>query len=109
MLKPNPQKPNLRHSAPIWRRQRPFRNLLACLGLVSLAVGLNVPATAAEPLYNFDPPLGDPLKIPGFVVFGNNVPNAWHTNNGASGADTDGFLEITAAANSENLGILFPV
>jgi hypothetical protein len=96
-------------SVPVWRRQRPFGSLLACLGLASLAVGWSLTATAGDHVYNFDPPNGDPNAIPGFVLFGANVPNAWHTNNGASGSDTDGFLEITPAANGENLGVLFPV
>src|SRR5262249_15740899 len=51
---------------------------------------------------------GDPSKL-GFILFGNNAANAWHTNNGASGADTDGFLEITPAANNSTLGVLFPL
>jgi hypothetical protein len=35
--------------------------------------------------------------------------SAWHTNGGFSGGETDGFLEITTAANGANLGVLFPL
>src|SRR5690349_3588656 len=88
------------------RRRGP--SLLGCLGAVSLAVGLTATATAGEHFYNFDPPNGDPA-LQGFSLFGNNVANAWHTNNGATGADTDGFLEITPAVGGMTLGVLFPL
>jgi hypothetical protein len=57
-------------------------------------------ATASDHFYNFDPPKGDPA-LQGFVLFGANKTNAWHTNNGATtGGDGDGFLEITPPARN---------
>src|SRR5579859_2489683 len=100
-----PKIPYSRCAALAWRGQR---SLLACFSAVSLAVGLTTTATAGEHFYNFDPPNGDPA-LQGFTLFGANAANAWHTNNGASGADTDGFLEITPAMGNMNLGVLFPL
>jgi hypothetical protein len=108
MLKVIPKKPQPGCSAPVWRRQRPYKKLLACVGLVSVAAGWTLTATAGDHFYNFDPPNGDPATS-GFILYGANAANAWHTNNGASGTDTDGFLEITPAVNNENLGVLFPL
>ena len=96
MLKVIPKKPQPGCSAPVWRRQRPYKKLLACVGLVSVAAGWTLTATAGDHFYNFDPPNGDPATS-GFILYGANAANAWHTNNGASGTDTDGFLEITPA------------
>src|SRR5690349_10805398 len=96
-------------SSALKRRLPRFRNSLTWCGLVSLAAGWMTIAHAGEATYNFDPPNGDPAKIPGFVIFGANAANAWNTNGGFSGGPTDGFLEITPAANNENLGILFPL
>ena len=96
-------------SSALKRRLPRFRNSLAWCGLVSLAAGWMTMAHAGDTTYNFDSPNGDPAKIPGFVLFGANAANAWHTNGGFSGGATDGFLEITPAANNENLGILFPL
>jgi hypothetical protein len=76
--------------------------------VMSMTAGLAMPVAASEHFYSFDPPNGDPVKS-GLILFGANVPNAWHTNNGASGSATDGFLEITPAQYYENLGVLFPV
>jgi len=78
------------------------------LGLASLAAGWINTASAGEHFYNFDPPNGDPAAN-GFIVYGANAANAWHTNTGFSGADGDGFLEITPAANNQTLGVLFPL
>src|SRR5262245_52197354 len=93
---------------PARRGHRRLTSHLALLGLASLTAGWFVTANAGEHLYNFDPPNGDPAAN-GFIVFGVNAPNAWHTNTGFSGADGDGFLEITPAANGQNLGVLFPL
>src|SRR5690349_9165745 len=109
MLKVIPKNPQPGCSAPVWRRQRPLK-LLASVALVSAAAGWTLTATAGDHFFNFDPPNGDPnAPGAGFVIYGANKANSWHTNNGASGADTDGFLEITPAANNQNLGVLFPL
>src|SRR5262249_41791633 len=103
--------PKLLHpgcSALAWRGPRRWTNLLSSVGLVSLAAGWALTANAGDRFYNFDPPNGDP-SLAGFALFGANKDNAWHTNNGASGSDTDGFLEITPAANGMTLGVLFPL
>ncbi|HTL15754.1 MAG TPA: hypothetical protein VL793_00880, partial [Patescibacteria group bacterium] len=94
--------------SPTKRRQRRFTTHLAVCGLASLAAGWIGSAQAGEHFYDFNPPNGDPSKT-GFVLFGANVPNAWQTNGGFTGVAGDGFLEITPAANNENLGILFPL
>ena len=86
-----------------------INKLLTCFGLATLAAGLAGTAMAAEHTYNFDPPGGDPNAAAGFVLFGNNTAQAWQTNHGASGQAGDGFLQITPAANSTSLGILFPL
>ncbi|HTL55564.1 MAG TPA: hypothetical protein VL361_07780 [Candidatus Limnocylindrales bacterium] len=88
--------------------QRRWSNLVASVGLVSLAAGWTLTASAGDRFYNFDPPNGDPAAS-GFVRFGSQVDGSWHTNNGASGSDTDGFLEITDAVNGQTLGVLFPL
>jgi len=85
------------------------KKLLTCFGFVSVAVGLTSTAMAAEHVYNFNPPGGDPTAAAGFVLFGNNTATAWQTNGGASGAPGDGFLQITPAVNGTTLGILFPL
>jgi GLEYA domain-containing protein len=86
-----------------------IKKLLTCLGLVSIAVGWTGTATAGEHFYNFNPPDGDPNAAAGFTIFGGNRAQAWQTNNGASGQAGDGFLQITPAANSTSLGVLFPL
>src|SRR5579859_2838476 len=86
-----------------------IRKLLTCFGLAALAAGFAATATAGEHFYNFNPPNGDPNAAAGFTLFGNNVAQAWQTNGGASGQAGDGFLQITPAANSTTLGVLFPL
>jgi len=84
----------------------PFRNFFASIAPVCLAAGLT--AAAKDYFYTFDPPNGDPA-LQGLVVWGLNSANCWHTNNGASGGISDGFLEITPPVNFQNLGVLFPL
>src|SRR5215469_14532446 len=94
-------------SAPKQRRQRRITTHLAVCGLASLAAGWIGTANAGEHFYDFNPPNGNPLTS-GFIMYGSNT-NGWQTNGGFTGADGDGFLEITPALGNQNLGILFPL
>src|SRR5689334_8486207 len=93
-------------SEPVRRERGRLKQFLTGVGLVSIAVS---PAFAGDRTYNFNPPNGDPSAQPGFVIFGNNIGQAWQQTGGASGGANDGFLQITPAANGTTLGILFPL
>jgi hypothetical protein len=95
-------------SAPVRREHWRFKHVLAGVGLVSLAIGWSGTAIAGDHTYNFNPPNGDPNNQPGFVLFGANVGGAWQQSGGFTGGATDGFLQITPAANGTDLGVLFP-
>src|SRR5262245_26139417 len=81
-------------SAPSQRRQPRFTKQLAMCALACMAAGWIGSARAGEKTFDFNPPNGDPAKN-GFILFGSNAGNAWHTNEGFTGLDGDGFLEIT--------------
>jgi hypothetical protein len=83
-----------------------FRNFFAAIAPLCLAAGLT--AAAKDYFYTFDPPNGNPA-LQGLVLWGLNSTNCWHTNNGASGGISDGFLEITPPINFQNVGVLFPL
>src|SRR4051812_22428143 len=91
-----------------WPGRKRFSKQLTTCALACLAAGWITTAKAGEHTFDFTPPNGDPAKN-GFVLFGSNAGNAWHTNGGFSGLDGDGFLEITPAANNATLGVLFPL
>ena len=104
MQKVTPQITPPRCSAPVRRRHRRFTHSLAALGLASIAAGWISNANAGDHTYDFNT---DPAKS-GFVIFGANAANAWHTNDGTAGPN-DGWLEITPSQNNMNLGVLFPL
>jgi len=85
-----------------------FSRQLTLCALACLAAGWIGSAKAGERTFDFNPPNGDPAKN-GFILFGSNAGNAWHTNGGFTGLDGDGFLEITPALNNATLGVLFPL
>jgi hypothetical protein len=76
--------------------------------LACLAAGWINTAKAGDRTFDFNPPNGDPAKN-GFILFGSNAGNAWHTNDGFTGLAGDGFLEITPSVNAQTLGVLFPL
>ncbi|HTL58777.1 MAG TPA: hypothetical protein VL361_24030, partial [Candidatus Limnocylindrales bacterium] len=90
---------------PVEKSRPSFRNLFASIGALVLAAGLS--AAAKDYFYTFNPPNGNPA-LQGLTLWGLNYTNCWHTNNGASGGATDGFLEINSPMNFQNLGVLFP-
>ena len=90
------------------RRQLSLSNKLTSCALSCLAAGWISTAKAGEHTFDFNGANGDPAKN-GFILFGSNAGNAWHTNDGFTGAAGDGFLEITPAVNGQTLGVLFPL
>jgi GLEYA domain-containing protein len=98
-----------RHQPESCSSRHTIRKLLTCLGLVSIAISWTSTAMADERFYNFNPPNGDPNGTNGFILFGTQRNVSWITNNGASGAPGDGFLEITGPVGGQNLGVLFPL